>query len=71
MTIVYACISPFEPVLLFFIVPMPVFVAVGAYVGYDLYRALTHRQGQIGSAGHVGGAIAGVIYYFWKIRMRL
>jgi membrane associated rhomboid family serine protease len=71
MTILYAFIRPFEPVLLFFIIPMPVIVAVGAFVAYDLYRAVTHRQGNIGSAGHIGGAIAGTLYYFLKIRGRL
>ena len=50
---------------------MPVIVAVGAFVAYDLYRAVTHRQGNIGSAGHIGGAIAGSLYYFLKIRGRL
>jgi membrane associated rhomboid family serine protease len=70
MTILYAFLRPFDPVLLFFIIPMPVVVAVGAFVAYDLYRAATHRQGNIGSAGHIGGAIAGTLYYFLKIRGR-
>lgn len=70
MTILYACLRPFDPVLLFFIIPMPVIAAVGAFVAYDLYRAVTHRQGNIGSAGHIGGAIAGALYYFFKIRGR-
>jgi membrane associated rhomboid family serine protease len=70
MTMLYAFLRPFEPVLLFFIIPMPVIVAVGAFVAYDLYRAVTHRQGNIGSAGHIGGAIAGTLYYFLKIRGR-
>jgi membrane associated rhomboid family serine protease len=71
MTILYAFLRPFEPVLLFLIIPMPVVVAVGAFVAYDLYRAVTHRQGNIGSAGHIGGAIAGTLFYFLKIRGRL
>jgi hypothetical protein len=70
MTILYACIRPFEPVLLFLVVPVPVIGAVGAFVAYDLYRAVTHRQGNIGSAGHIGGALAGILYYFLKIRGR-
>lgn len=70
MTMLYAFLRPFEPVLLFFIIPMPVIGAVGAFVAYDLYRAVTHQQGNIGSAGHIGGAIAGTLYYFLKIRGR-
>ena len=50
---------------------MPVTVGVGAFVMYDLYRAITHCQKNIGSAGHIGGAIAGVLYYFLKINGRL
>ena len=71
MTILYAFLRPFEPVLLFLVIPMPVVFAVGAFVAYDLYRAVTHRQGTVGSAGHIGGALAGTFYYFWKIRTRL
>ncbi len=70
MTMLYAFLRPFDPVLLFFVIPMPVIVAVGAFVAYDLYRAVTHRQGNIGSAGHIGGAIAGTLYYFLKVRGR-
>ncbi|CAF1163353.1 unnamed protein product [Adineta steineri] len=70
MTMLYAFIRPFDSVLLFFIIPMPVIVAVGAFVAYDLYRAVTHRQGNIGSAGHLGGALAGTLYYLLKIRGR-
>jgi hypothetical protein len=54
MTMLYAFLRPFEPVLLFFIIPMPVIAAVRAFVAYDLYRAVTHRQ------GNIGGAIAGI-----------
>ncbi|CAF1137775.1 unnamed protein product [Didymodactylos carnosus] len=68
MTILYAFLHPFDTVLLFFIIPMPVFVGVGAYICYDLYRAATGRQGTIGSAGHIGGAVAGALFYLLKIR---
>ncbi|CAF1508912.1 unnamed protein product [Rotaria magnacalcarata] len=71
MTVFYSFIRPFDTVLLFFVIPMPVIVGVGAFIAYDLYRALTHRQGNIGSAGHIGGAIAGAVYYVLKIRGRL
>jgi hypothetical protein len=53
MTMLYAFLRPFEPVLLFFIITMPVIAAVRAFVAYDLYRTVTHRQ------GNMGGAIAG------------
>ncbi|CAF1423696.1 unnamed protein product [Rotaria sordida] len=71
MTVLYSFLRPFDTVLLFFIIPMPVIVGVGAFITYDLYRAITHRQKNIGSAGHIGGAIAGALYYFLKIRGRL
>ena len=70
MTMLYAILRPFDPVLIFFIIPMPAIFRVGAFVAYDLYRALTHRQGNIGSAGHLGGALAGTLYYLLKIRGR-
>ncbi|CAF2137188.1 unnamed protein product [Rotaria magnacalcarata] len=71
MTVFYSFMRPFDTVLLFFVIPMPVIVGVGAFIAYDLYRALTHRQGNIGSTGHIGGAIAGAMYYVLKIRGRL
>lgn len=70
MTVLYSFLRPTDTVLLFFVIPLPVVLGVGAFIMYDLYRALTHRQKNIGSAGHIGGAIAGALYYVLKIRGR-
>ncbi|CAF4671187.1 unnamed protein product, partial [Rotaria sp. Silwood2] len=58
MTVLYSFLRPFDAVLLFFIVSLPVIVDVGAFIAYDLYRVITHRQKNIGSPGHIGGVIA-------------
>ena len=71
MTMLYAFLQPFDTVLIFFVIPMPVFLGVGAFIAYDLYRMVTRQRGNIGSAGHIGGALAGSLYYFLKIRGRL
>ena len=49
-------------------VPMPAIAAVGLFVSYDLYMALTNPQRKIASAGHLGGAAFGLWYYLARIR---
>jgi membrane associated rhomboid family serine protease len=58
----FAAMYPFATVQLIFI-PMPAWAAIGGFACYDLYKATKSTQGQIDSAGHIGGGLTGLIWY--------
>jgi membrane associated rhomboid family serine protease len=70
VAVVYAVLFPWERLLLFFILPIPAFVAVGLYVGLDLF-GLFDPTSSIAHAAHLGGALYGAIYGFVRGRPRL
>jgi membrane associated rhomboid family serine protease len=71
----FACLQPRATFLLFFFIPAPAYIVVPGILAYDFYSALV-RPGQPGlflpgivdSAGHLGGAGAGVL--FWRFYLR-
>lgn len=63
----YALMYPFATIQ-FFIIPMPAIVGIGGIFLYDLYKATRSSQGRTDSAGHVGGGLGALIYYFFVIR---
>lgn len=64
---VFACLSPTSTFLLFFVLPAPAWVVVPGIVGWDFYSAWFRPGGATDSAGHLGGALAGVL--FWRFRL--
>ncbi|BGP16302.1 hypothetical protein JCM10213_006459 [Rhodosporidiobolus nylandii] len=63
----FACAFPREKFLLFFVLPVPAWLCVGGLFAYDLYGGLMRTGGTTDSMGHVGGAIAGALFFLRKI----
>ncbi|KAJ7095184.1 hypothetical protein B0H15DRAFT_828427 [Mycena belliarum] len=61
-----ACHSPKSTLLLYGIIPMPIYLAVGGIFTYDLYRTATDKGGQIDTSAHVAGLLAGAGYFFLR-----
>jgi membrane associated rhomboid family serine protease len=64
---VAACLAPHTKVLIYGIIPMPLWALVGFYAVYDGYY-LNNPNSNIGHAGHLGGLAFGIAYYFVKLR---
>jgi rhomboid-like protein len=74
LVLVFALIFPEEKILLFGIVPLPALWGALAFVALDLWglSAQAHGGGlPIGHGAHLGGALTGVIYYFFFLRKRI
>jgi membrane associated rhomboid family serine protease len=67
ITTVAACLAPMSKVLIYGIVPVPLW---GLAVGYGIYDGyyVNDKNSRIGHAGHLGGAVFGVAYYILKLR---
>lgn len=65
-----AALQPRMSVALFGIIPLPITAAFAGMVGFDMYSLLRGNMGGTDSAGHLGGAMAGYIYYIWKYKKR-
>ncbi|KAK1925158.1 hypothetical protein DB88DRAFT_488119 [Papiliotrema laurentii] len=57
----YGALFPHSKILMFFIIPMPVWLGIGGIFAWDLYGAIASPHGNTDSAGHVGGMAAGLI----------
>ncbi|GAA94807.1 uncharacterized protein L969DRAFT_90816 [Mixia osmundae IAM 14324] len=64
-----ACVAPNLQIGLFFVIPMPIKVAIPLLVCWDVYHAMSPQSG-IGGAAHIGGSLTGIAYYL-LIRQRL
>ncbi|KAL1800363.1 hypothetical protein ACET3X_000705 [Alternaria dauci] len=64
---VAACLAPHSQVLIYGIVPMPLWALVAGYAVYDGYY-LNSTNSRIGHAGHLGGLAFGLVYYFARLR---
>ncbi|KAI9257549.1 hypothetical protein EDC94DRAFT_522345 [Helicostylum pulchrum] len=71
ITTFYACAFPRATFLVFFVIPMPAIAVVGLFASYDIYKASTLSNGIIDSAGHIGGAMYGVGYWFLRVKPML
>jgi membrane associated rhomboid family serine protease len=65
--VLFALHFPNQRVLLFFILPVPVWLLVPLYVLMDVYGALG-RAGGIAYFAHLGGALFGLLYYQSNLR---
>jgi membrane associated rhomboid family serine protease len=70
----YTIFYPFETFLVFWLLPVPLWVLLGVYVLYDLHPVLLALSGDqiytgIAHAGHLGGLAFGYVY--WKLGLRL
>jgi membrane associated rhomboid family serine protease len=61
--VVYAFNFPRQTVLLFFVLPMPMWVALILYIAIDTMGAMGIGRPGIGYIVHLGGALFGTVYY--------
>jgi hypothetical protein len=70
----YVIYYPFEQFLLFWFIPVPLWVLMSVYVLYDLHPVLLAMAGDpmftgVAHAGHLGGLAFGFLY--WRFGWRL
>ncbi|WVO14170.1 hypothetical protein L204_101801 [Cryptococcus depauperatus] len=64
---IYACLAyygalfPQSQVLMFFIIPMPVWVAISGVFAWDFYSAIFRPHSGTDSSGHLGGIVYGLL----------
>jgi membrane associated rhomboid family serine protease len=61
VAVVAAFLFPGRTVLFMWVLPMPLWVLVSLYVGLDLYYPLAGLRSWLASAGHLGGALFGLV----------
>jgi membrane associated rhomboid family serine protease len=66
--VLYALHFPHQRVLLFFVIPAPMWMVVILFIGLDLLVALGVRDPGVGYAAHLGGALFGFLYYKSHLR---
>ncbi len=74
LVLVFALVFPREKILLFAIIPLPALFGALAFVALDLWglSAQAHGGGlPIGHGAHLGGALSGVLFYFFYLRPRI
>ncbi|KAI9101036.1 hypothetical protein DFS34DRAFT_612968 [Phlyctochytrium arcticum] len=67
-TLVFAATYPRVPIYLFMVIPVPAALAIGGFVAYDVFRGVTGTGGRTDTAAHIGGAMAGFAYWWFKVR---
>ncbi|HEV3145300.1 MAG TPA: rhomboid family intramembrane serine protease [Gemmataceae bacterium] len=71
--VLFACHFPFHRIWVFFLLPLPIWVLVVIYVGFDAYQLLVQDalgiNGGVAFAAHLGGAAFGALYYVrsWRV----
>ena len=67
--VLFAMNYPKQQVLLFFVIPMPIWALVEIFVGLDALGALGIRQGRIAFVVHLLGALFGFLYFTSGVRL--
>ena len=67
--VTFACHYPHRTVLLFFLVPVPVWALVIFQVATDTFGVLGVVRQPIGHAAHLGGAAFGFLYHYYQWRV--
>lgn len=71
LILVFALMFPREKILLFAIIPLPALFGALAFMALDVWGLISQAEGgglPIGHGAHLGGAAAGIIYYFTSLR---
>lgn len=63
VSVVAAFYFPGRRFLFMLVVPVPLWVLVGLYVGIDLYYPVAGLRPWMDSAGHLGGALFGLLFF--------
>lgn len=70
LAVVFAFHFPHRTVLLFFVIPMPIWLFVAIFVGYDFLIFLLRPEIMTTAvAAHLGGALFGYLYYRFQWRL--
>jgi len=69
LTMLFALHFPHRQVLLFFVIPMPIWLMAVLYFGYDFLVFVAGKETTTAVAAHLGGALFGYLYYRfqWKL----
>lgn len=73
LVLVFALLFPREKILLFAIIPVPALFGALGLMGLDIWGLVSQAEGgglPIGHGAHLGGAFAGILYYFFSLRKR-
>ena len=71
--LVFSLLFPAEKILLLGLIPLPAIWGAVFLVGIDVWGLVSQTQGgglPIGHGAHLGGALTGLIYYFFILRSR-
>lgn len=74
LVLVFSLVFPREKILIFGIIPVPAILGAFAFVGLDIWGLVAQAEGgglPIGHGAHLGGAAAGILFYFFYLRPRL
>ncbi len=72
--VIYALYYPRREVLLFFVLPMPIWLLLALFLGFDLLMLIRELQGAAGGqntayASHLGGALVGYLFKTYDLRL--
>ncbi|KAJ1748854.1 hypothetical protein LPJ79_004185 [Coemansia sp. RSA 1821] len=68
VTTLFACLYPTATLQLFFVVPVPAWLATVGFIGWDMWRLMSYKSSKVDGAGHLGGAAAALGYYWFRLR---
>ncbi len=74
LVLIFSLVFPREKILLFGIIPLPAMVGALAFIALDVWGLVAQAGGgglPIGHGAHLGGAFAGILYYFLFLRRRI
>jgi len=64
----FACRLPYSKIMIFAVIPVPAWAFVPGVLMYDVYEMISkHTTSRTDAAGHVGGILAGALYYASRI----
>ncbi len=66
--LLFSFLFPREKILLLGLIPLPAFWGAVLFIGLDVWGLVEQAEGggfPIGHGAHLGGALTGIIYYFW------
>lgn len=74
LILVFSLIFPRAKILILGILPMPALIGAILFIGLDVWGLVEQAKGSglpIGHGAHLGGAVAGIVYFLFFIRPRL
>jgi membrane associated rhomboid family serine protease len=72
--VLFSFMFPRQKILLLGIIPTPAFWGAIAFIGLDIWGLMAQAEGgglPIGHGAHLGGALAGIVYYYLFIKPKI